>query len=837
MNLRIFILTFLIAIFAMPLVVSAQVDTVIGQFTSSVEESFAGGMTGNGRFVVFESRGNLATDNPRNSDFNIEIFLFDYAQRRIFQITDTKSVLIDPAGTTVSTNIKVEIANKRPVISSDGRWIAFSSNATTSTVAAPNSTNPGSFDGNAFTPTTGANPLTLDANMEVWLYQIPAYAPADLSSGEELPVTDLSGGAFTMVTNTVASRLPQPATSGIAASVADDNHDATITDDGSVIGFVSTRNLVAAVGNTDVNDEIFTYARATSALTQITNTPRGPITNPIYNKNPTIAGDGSRLVFASTGNNPIVGMTNGNNPEASRNEEIFYVNLVGGVPGPLATDKKQVTVTTPTTPGAPVNILDLGRRMSRNGRYIAFDSYADLGTSGPNLASFALYLYDATTDTFKRIGPRSDADSGAPGGDVAHYPGFTDYDASGNPATLLLETRLNINAAGTVPATASEGLNNIQGRPTQIYRYPIGLPDAMSNFTRLTKFPISTTFLASTQPLPSDTSRRIAFNLGLTEIGTGNFDFLSETYYLYEPLVSQTATMTSISLVTGASALPVLPTADPSASPTPTPSPTATPTPTPTPTATPTPGGSPTPTPTPTTPAAVLGISPGILAKLTYTGGPDQTVVARTAVGSINRSFNLPVELSGVTMTINGVACGLKSVSDRMITFVAPPAISSTATGTVYPVVINNNGVVIKGFVTIVPTRPDIFTDLPVPGPGGRAQVANVVNRVAIGEPFTVTTIRIRGGVRVPTVLRLRVTGIANTSPAVISIRIGSVTIPGTNVLTGGVLVEPGVYTVDFTLPPGLNGAGDQPIIVTVTAGSTTFTSRLDDTAPRLRIL
>jgi uncharacterized protein (TIGR03437 family) len=222
---------------------------------------------------------------------------------------------------------------------------------------------------------------------------------------------------------------------------------------------------------------------------------------------------------------------------------------------------------------------------------------------------------------------------------------------------------------------------------------------------------------------------------------------------------------------------------------------------------------------------------------LNYTGGPDQPIVARTAVGSISRVFNLPMELSGLTMTINGVSVGLKSVSDRTIVFVVPPALASVVAGTAYPVVINNQGLVIKGMVTIVPARPDIFTTLPEPGPGGRAQAFNVTNRVATTEPFTVNTVRIRGGRRVPTVLRLRVTGIANTSAAVISIRIGGVTISGTQVLTGGVLVEPGVYTVDFTLPSTLNGAGDQPIIVTVNANGTTFTSRLDDTAPRLLIL
>ena len=210
------------------------------------------------------------------------------------------------------------------------------------------------------------------------------------------------------------------------------------------------------------------------------------------------------------------------------------------------------------------------------------------------------------------------------------------------------------------------------------------------------------------------------------------------------------------------------------------------------------------------------------------------TITPRTAVGSIERSFMLPIELSGVTLSINGVAAGLKSVDQDEIFFVIPPFIFSALTGTIYPMVINNNGIETKANITIVPTRPDVFTTDPEPGPFGRAAALNVTNRVHTGEPFTVRTVRIRGGVMVPTQLRLRVTGIANTTSAVISIRIGNVTIVGTRVLTGGILVEPGVYTVDFTVPPELAGKLDQPVIVSVNASGTIFTSRLDDTAPKL---
>ena len=850
MTLRFFILSTFVLVFASFLSVSAQVDNVLAQITDTNIESFAGGLSGNGRFAVFESRANLATENPRNADGNVEIFLFDYAQRRIFQITDTKSVLFNTANPATFNNIRVEITNRRPVISNDGKWIAFSSNATSSTVANPNFTNPGSFDGNALTaptpvptptpspspspsatPTPAANPLTEDANLEMWLYEIPAYSEADLSLGDELPLTNLSGGAFTAVTNTVPSRLPQPGSSTAQASVADDNHDASINNDGNVISFGSTRDLDSNQNPfpTADNDEIFTYTRSTLLVKQITKTVRGPITNPIYNKNSTISGDGQRVVFASTGENPVnfPNISCGANPLASRNEEIFYADLNSGAPTNVC---RQITTTTPLNPGDPVNILDLGRRMSRDGRFIAFDSYADLAGTGPGQTSFALYLYDVTANTFRQIGPRSNADTGAGGGDVSHYPGFTDNNADGAPSTLLFESRLNINPSGTVPATAADGLNPEVTRPAQIYSYPLNVPAATAAFTRLTKAPaLTTNFVPSTQPLTSDSSKRFIFNLSLTEFGTGNPDLQSEVFYLFTPSETTTAAAT-LNLFTGASRQVILPSVVGSPSPTPTPTPTPAPTPTPTPGPTP----SPSPTPTPVTPAAVLGISPGMLTILNFDIG---AVTARTAVGSINRRFELPIELSGVTVTINGAACGLKSVSQTEIVFVSPRFLSSTNAGTLYPIVINNNGAEFKDNVTLVPTRPDIFTNLPAPGPGGRAQAQNVTNRVPTGEPFTVTTVRLRGGSRVPTVLRLRVTGVANTVPSVFSIRIGSTTITGTQIINGGILVEPGVYTIDFLLPPGLNAAGDQPIILSVNAGGTIYNSRLDDTAPRLSFL
>lgn len=188
-------------------------------------------------------------------------------------------------------------------------------------------------------------------------------------------------------------------------------------------------------------------------------------------------------------------------------------------------------------------------------------------------------------------------------------------------------------------------------------------------------------------------------------------------------------------------------------------------------------------------------------------------------------------------MTINGAACGLKFVSQHQIVFVVPPALASTVAGTSYPLVINNNGLIMKTSVTIVPARPDIFNKEMNIGPGGRARLFNVTNTRFTTEPFTVRTIKRKGSMFVPSVLRLYVTGVANATSEDISVRIRDSIIRGTAIRSNSILVDPGVYTFDFELPAALDRAGDQAIIVTITVGTATFTSRLDDTATRVFIL
>lgn len=223
---------------------------------------------------------------------------------------------------------------------------------------------------------------------------------------------------------------------------------------------------------------------------------------------------------------------------------------------------------------------------------------------------------------------------------------------------------------------------------------------------------------------------------------------------------------------------------------------------------------------------------------MNFQAGIDRPIVERSGVGSMQRSFQLPIQLSGVTMTINGFACGLVRVSRHRIDFVAPRGLTAAVEGTPYDLVLNNNGTIMRTQVVLVPARPDVYSFEGFEGPGGRAKVYNITNRVRTTEPFTVRTKRIRPFGRVPTKLRIYLTGFnPRIGPGVVNVRIGLGTNHFLTILSEPVEVEPGIYAQDVELNDTLNGSGDQPVVVVVAINGIVFASRLDDTAPRTTIL
>ena len=99
---------------------SSTPDAFLAQVTRTTSNAFATDMPANGRFVVFESTGDAATlkpgqtaasKSPTNTDGNTEIFLYDYAQRRSFQLTNTKAVLNPSPSPTASPPLSLPVGS------------------------------------------------------------------------------------------------------------------------------------------------------------------------------------------------------------------------------------------------------------------------------------------------------------------------------------------------------------------------------------------------------------------------------------------------------------------------------------------------------------------------------------------------------------------------------------------------------------------------------------------------------------------------------------------------------------------------------------------------------
>jgi hypothetical protein len=811
---------------------SATPDPFVSQITSSPAgdtfnpfASFAGDISANGRFVVFESNGDVATEkiptrnpdgsvNPsarNNEDGNREIFLLDYAQRRIFQLTDTKNVLKASATPTPTPSpsasptptpsptpadpaqTEIEISNNHPMISFEPTLVGGTRVYTI--VFSSNAPNPASFGG------TGSAALSADANQEIWIYQVPAVADVDLTTGDDF-FLNLAGGTFTQITTTPASRPPTAGATGVLPFVADDNREATINDDGTLIAFISTRNLVGT-GNTDGNPELFFRNVPGGTFVQATNTADtldGVKIVSRFQQNPSLSSSGNRVAFISTAN--LTG-ANDDDGRGKGNAEVYVADFTGSG----LTAIRQVTRTKSETTGAfvgsSVNLLGPGRRLSRDGALIGLESRAvdpKANDTATNTSAPAIFVYNVAADSFVQVGLRA-----LSGTDIRHFPTFTDYTGT-VPGTLVFSSALNFKTDGSFPAADQDATGLNPTRQPQIFITDLPV-SSTSTFKRLTTNPSSS--LASDvpiRPLASGKRNRMTFSLTSAELGGGNADLSVEVYYLLSPTVTTELSGTPLSFFAKASIFPVND-APPAGSP------------------------SPSPTPTPTPGTIAFGLAPGEMGivRSTVALAPADKVGAGGA--EAKRSPILPVELNGVSVSINGAAAGLYFVGNasKEIHFVVPIGLS---TG-VATFVINNNGTVIRGSLNIVPAQPDIFT-VP-PGPGGRAVVCNITNAGSgcITEPFGVTTAEAGTGTQIATKLEIHLTGVRGAKASEVSVTIGTTAIAATTVINNVSLFGEDLITI--ILPASLAGAGDVPVIVTVTK-SGTFMSRDAATAPKIRI-
>jgi uncharacterized protein (TIGR03437 family) len=191
----------------------------------------------------------------------------------------------------------------------------------------------------------------------------------------------------------------------------------------------------------------------------------------------------------------------------------------------------------------------------------------------------------------------------------------------------------------------------------------------------------------------------------------------------------------------------------------------------------------------------------------------------------IDRSPALPIELNGVSLSVNGAAAGLYFVGNdpNQINFVVPIGVPAGLNTVAVNVLDSgaNTDTLQRGLVQVVVGQPDIFTTST--GAGGRAGARDA--STGTPEPFSVTQ-------RIELVL----TGVHFAAPAEITVTVGTTAITGAGIVS----VQPnrkmaGFDIIIFDMPSSLAGAGDVPIQVQFSRTVTT-TSRPADTAPHITI-
>lgn len=684
-------------------------------------------------------------------------------------------------------------------------------------VFSSNAPDPANFDG------TDSPALVADGNQEIWIYQLPEIDDnLDLTSGDEIPFSaavDLTLGTFRQVTNTTPSTPIRPGV--FLPDVVDDNREATISDDGNTIAFISNRDLVPAVGNTDGNAELFLcrttsgFAAGSNTFTQGTNTQDlfiNPRTFQRKQQNPSLSGNASVVAFLSTAD--LAG--NNNDENGHGNEEVYVADFNGTA----VSNFRQLTKTKEVSgvANATVNVLSPGRRLSRDGAYVAYESRANDPTANNTTNAFflAVFVSKVSDGSFKMVGKRAPEGCDTCFGDVLHFPTFTDYDSSLAPHSLVLASVLNFKPDGTLLGDDdAAGLNPapVGFRANQIFVTQVPVTDT-NTFARLTRDPVVAQ-VPGIRPLTSNTLRRMVFNLPGVELGAGNPDGSTEVFLLLTP-PGPTESAPVLSFFTGASNMGPFSSANPSASP------------------------SPTPTPTPS-PGDPLGLSPGELSTVRSTVGLANSDKVGIGGPETTRIPVLPVELNGVSVSVGGIAAGLYFVGDSPsegISFVVPIGLSPG----VRTVVVNNQGTTVyRGFLNIVGSQPDVHTT--TDGPDGEVEACNVSNPLAVVclGPYKVTSPFDLSGTLAPTRLQINATGVrfALIAETKVSFINGTTTIdvtpdlvqPNTNML--------GLDVITVTLPATLAGMApiDYKVVVTVTKGTVVTTSRPVATAPQITII
>jgi uncharacterized protein (TIGR03437 family) len=594
-------------------------------------------VSNDGQRVVFESPGNYTGGN---SDGNFDIFVKNADSTDVIQITHTGDY-------TDTTGVNIDVDCFAPAISGDGNRIVFASNAPSLDPASPNN----------------------NGNYELYI--------ADFPPGATI-------ATFRRITNTGR----ETATENLRANFT--NFNPSISDDGTVIAFESTRQTFNAVNmfsgfvanNPDFNTEIMVadmgeMPETPGQYSQVTVSNRADRPPSFlvegFNSTPRLSGNGETLVFVSDYNYD-------NNKNSDWNEEFFHCRLsdnnilqVTQTESPRNTYKAVVPIFDPVNlifsidVSAPTNLLDPNSKpLNLDGTRLVFESSGNINGSNMNKAR-QIWICNINPDRSVSISPIiNQAVSASPTQDELSRLDHTfkpSIDSAGN----LITFNSTLNLAPTSPSDVNT--DNPDGS-SELFMFDI----ATGGFRQLTFTAISPAFL------DQRLNKTPSFISNLSPIGDRTISF---HYSVQSFLPNATNIIDPFQVVIR----PVIRNA----------------------------GG-----------ATILNSASFV-----------PTQVARgslnTVFGSELANSTLPLSgqsyiQDGVTVKVNNIAALLTRLSPTQVGFVMPQGI---ANGVGLPFTVNNNGVQSTGTINVVDASPGIFT---VSGDGTGVPVARCLSKLMTGE-------------------------------------------------------------------------------------------------------
>lgn len=275
-----------------------------GNGTSKVPGAVPAALSADGRWAAVVSNAANLASGITDTNAADDVYLFD-------RDTGTLTLVSRTAGSSTTTG---NGASNRAVVSADGNWVAYVSNATNLVSGFSSS-------------------FTTD---QIYLWE--------RATGTTVLVTRQAG-----TTTTGASSL---------------STHPVVSDDGGVVAFVSQAiDLVAGQVDTLDNDDVFFFDRATGTVTLASSTASSPVTtgnNRSYGVR--LSGDGQWLAFTTRATNLAPGVTDTNG-----DLDVYLVELATGA-------KTLVSHAAASATQAALYGASLTPSLSADGRFVAFES-------------------------------------------------------------------------------------------------------------------------------------------------------------------------------------------------------------------------------------------------------------------------------------------------------------------------------------------------------------------------------------------------------------------------------------------------------------------------------